>query len=131
MTIEEKLKDYILTQYKSVRDFAQKANMPYTTVDGILKRGVNGASIGNIIKLCNALNISTDELGKGNIVPDSNSHNHVLVSELADNIIQMQKCKENYNDLTLDGVTLSVDEYEVFLHMNEIVVELIRKRRKS
>lgn len=131
MTIEEKLKDFILTQYKSVRDFAQKANMPYTTVDGILKRGVAGASITNIIKLCNALNISADELGKGNIVPDSNSHNHVLMSEIADNIIQMRKFRENYNDLTLDGVELSPDEYNIYLDMNEVVVELIRKRRKS
>lgn len=131
MTIEEKLKDFILTQYKSVRDFAQKANMPYTTVDGILKRGVAGASIGNIIKLCNALNISVDELGNGKIVPNSNSQNHVLSSEITDNIIHMKKFRENFNDLTVDGVNLSPDEYRIYLDMNEIVVELIRKRRKS
>lgn len=129
MTIEEKLKDYILTQYKSIRDFAQKADMPYTTVDGILKRGVAGASIGNVIKLCSALNICADELAKGNIVPDSKSHNHVLFSEISENITQMDKYRENYNDLTVDGVNLSIDEYELFLHANLIAVELIRKGR--
>ena len=68
---EEKLKAYILTQYKSLRDFAQNSGVgiPYTTIDGILKRGVRNSSISNVIKLCSTLNISADELAKGMIVP--------------------------------------------------------------
>ena len=41
----------------------------------------------------------------------------------------MSKYRENYNDLTVDGVNLSIDEYELFLHANLIAVELIRKGR--
>lgn len=71
MTAEEKIKELILMQYKSLRDFINNSgiDMPYTTLDGILKRGVSNASISNVLKLCKALNISADELSKGNIVP--------------------------------------------------------------
>ena len=71
MTVEERIKELILSKYKSLRDFINNSDvdMPYTTLDGILKRGVSNASISNILKLCKALNISADELSKGNIVP--------------------------------------------------------------
>lgn len=131
MTIEEKLKDCILTQYKSIREFTQKADMPYSTVDGILKRGIAHSSIGNVLKVCQALKISADELGKGNIVPASNGREHVLVPEIADNIAQMNRFRENYNDLTIDGKYLTVDEYETILHANMIALELIRKERSK
>lgn len=73
MTAEDKIKELILMQYKSLRDFINNSgiDMPYTTLDGILKRGVSNASISNVLKLCKALNISADELSKGNIVPVS------------------------------------------------------------
>lgn len=75
MTVEEKLKELILSRYKSLRDFINSSDvgMPYTTLDGILKRGVVNASISNILKLCNTLDISADELSKGNIVPTNDS----------------------------------------------------------
>lgn len=71
MKVEERIKELILSKYKSLRDFINNSgiDMPYTTLDGILKRGVSNASISNILKLCKALNISADELSKGNIVP--------------------------------------------------------------
>ena len=37
MTIEEKLKEYILVKYKSIREFTLSAGIPYSTVDAILK----------------------------------------------------------------------------------------------
>lgn len=45
----------------TVKDFAIKINMPYTTLRSILTN-VGGASIDNIIKICNGLNISTSTL---------------------------------------------------------------------
>lgn len=67
--LEKELKGLILEKYKSVREFAIAAGLPYTTVDSILKRGVEKANIINIIKICNTLDIDTDELADGEIRP--------------------------------------------------------------
>ena len=69
MTIEEKLKDYILERYSSVREFTTVADIPYTTVYSIFKRGVGNSSVTNVIKICKELGISADALADGEIVP--------------------------------------------------------------
>lgn len=66
-TIEDKLKDFILCNYKSIRQFSLEVNMPYSTIDTIFKRGVANASISSIIKICTALGISADMLAQGEI----------------------------------------------------------------
>lgn len=69
MTAEEILKEYILTKYKSVREFTMESGIPYSTMATILKRGIQNSGVTNIIRICKALDISADELAKGNIVP--------------------------------------------------------------
>lgn len=66
-TSEDRLKEYILTKYKSVREFTGAIDMPYSTVDSIFKRGIRNASVENIIKICDFLGISTDALINGYI----------------------------------------------------------------
>lgn len=46
----------------NLRSFAEKCNMPYTTLYGIMKRGVGKAGVDNIITICENLNITVDEL---------------------------------------------------------------------
>lgn len=60
--IEEKIKKIILEKYGSIRKFALKIDIPYTTIDSILKRGIDNSNVGNVIKMCKALNISVDKL---------------------------------------------------------------------
>ena len=60
--LEEKLKKIIIEKYGSVRQFALKINIPYTTVDTILKRGIDNSNVRNVIKMCNELKISADKL---------------------------------------------------------------------
>lgn len=72
MTIEEQLKNYILTQYKSVREFCMQNNIPYSTVDSIFKRGILGSSVSVVNKICDRLNIDVDELINGNIIEKIN-----------------------------------------------------------
>lgn len=64
--IEEKIKKIILEKYGSIRQFSLKIDIPYTTIDSILKRGINNSNVGNVIKMCKALNISTDKLVEEN-----------------------------------------------------------------
>ena len=66
--LERQVMDLILKNYASKSDFARKADLPYSTLDSIFKRGLQNASIANIIKLYNALNISADGLSNGKVI---------------------------------------------------------------
>ena len=130
MTIEEKLREYILTYYKSIREFTQKAEIPYSTMDGILKRGIANSSIGNVLKVCQALGISADELARNKVVPNRGNQKHILISEIPEMLKYMRKNREEYNDLTIDGKPLSENEFDTLLDMNEMTVNLIMNKRE-
>ena len=49
MTIESKLKDLILDQYNSIREFTIKINMAYSPLDSIFQRGIQNATLSNIL----------------------------------------------------------------------------------
>ena len=68
MSTEDKLKQLILSKYRSVREFTLDNNLPYSTVASLFTRGISNASITTVIKICQALCISADELSEGNIV---------------------------------------------------------------
>lgn len=69
MSIEERLKYLILTKYRSVREFTQAIDMPYSTFSTIITRGIDNANVTNVIKICKALGISADALADGRIAP--------------------------------------------------------------
>ncbi len=83
---EDVLKDLILSKYKSIRDFTTQANMPYTTVDSVLKRGVLKSNVDTVIKICQFLGISADALINGQIksVSQSNETNPTPVDLYTD-----------------------------------------------
>ena len=47
--LERQVMDLMLKNYASKSDFARKADLPYSTLDSIFKRGLQNASIANII----------------------------------------------------------------------------------
>lgn len=87
--IENKLKKLIIEKYGSVRNFSIKIGIPYTTVDSILKRGLDNSNVGNVIKMCKALNLSIDSLldNKENI--SNLSFNNIETVELEEEIIKI------------------------------------------
>lgn len=132
MTIEEKLKKHILSNYKSIREFVQMAGLPYSTVDGILKRGIANSSIGNVLKICKALDISADELANGNIVPAIKEEpRHFILSDLAKTLEFVKTHQEEFEDLTIDGQTLSPFEFETILNSLNLSISIIRDHRKE
>lgn len=132
MSIEEKLKEYILAHYKSIREFTKKVDMPYTTVDGILKRGVANSSIGNVLKICKALNISADELANNRIVPiEKEPLSHVFISEIPEMLEYMRNNPEEYYDLTVDGKPLSNIEWETMINSMVLTVDFVRNIREK
>lgn len=70
MTREEYLKQLIIEDSGTLKDFAKKINMPYTTLYSI-SRNVGGASIDNILKICKVLGISADALAEMEGVEDT------------------------------------------------------------
>lgn len=62
MTREQFLRNAILDRYISLRQFAQAANIPYSTLMTILTRGIGGASFDAVITICRALEIDPTAL---------------------------------------------------------------------
>ncbi len=67
MAIEEQLKSIILEQFKSVRAFTQAVGIPYSTIDNMLKRGIDGTAVSTVIAVCRLLNIDIDALAENRI----------------------------------------------------------------
>lgn len=78
--IEKKLKEIIIEKYGSVKRFSEKIKLPYTTLDTILRRGIINANINNVIKICNALDITVDELIKNNLIAQSPKKDVEIIS---------------------------------------------------
>ena len=129
MSIEEKLKGLILTRYRSLREFTQEIDMPYQTMDSILKRGADKASISNIIKICKALDISADELANGNIVPNSLRHTMLEMTEVIDILDFMKFNLLERSDLTIEGIPADADDLQFLSNGITIIMEMLKKRK--
>ena len=113
-TTEDKLKAYILDRYKSIREFTISIDMPYTTFDSVLKRGIDNSSITNIIKICKALNISADELANGNIVSTISKPNYKNdVVEML-NLVKSDVIK--LDNLTLQGEPINENVKDIIVN---------------
>lgn len=58
MTKAEILKQEILKQYRSVRQFAIEMEIPYSTLVTALERGIEGMAYGTVIKMCDKLSLN-------------------------------------------------------------------------
>ena len=52
------LEQLIKRQGYSLKAFAEKCGIPYTTLYGIMKNGVGRASVDNVIQICKTLGIT-------------------------------------------------------------------------
>ena len=64
MTKAQILKKEILSQYRSVRQFALEMQIPYSTLVTALERGIDGMAYGTVIKMCNKLNLNPVDSGE-------------------------------------------------------------------
>lgn len=126
MKIEDELMELIVSRYGTIAAFVREVELPYSTFKSIMTRGVMNASIGNILKICSALNISADELANGNIVPVENKSEKIDVEKM---LIDYK-----LNDrivLELDGLELSDDELLLLSDSMEVSIGIIKRRRES
>lgn len=123
MTTEEKLKKYILSHYKSVHEFTQSINMTYGTIASIFKRGINNSSVTNIIKICTALGISTDELAKGNIVTiqkgseDQPTKIETIIEHTKQKLLQCKNPTLDDHPVTAAGITELINNLDLILEI--------------
>lgn len=126
MTTEDRLRNYILSKYRSLREFSQIIDMPYSTINTIMKRGIDNSSVNNIIRICQALNISTDDLVNGKIVPVMEDNNATIRIE---DIIEETKLKLlNADHLTIGDRSADDADITAILNQLEIVIEMQKKR---
>ncbi len=141
MTTEDKLKEYILTRYKSVREFGITHDIPNSTLDSVLKRGIENSSVGVIFKICKALNISPDALAEGEIVLKPLDYGVVIGGNQID--IEVKETKEvdqileetkerllAYRDLTLEGKPVKKEEITNLVNGIDISLEMVKKSQK-
>lgn len=100
--VEAKLKELIIVRYGSLAKFCETIGIPWTTLDSILKRGVEKANIRNILKITSELGIDVEKLAEGEIVykrPQANSSEEddltVEEREEIDNFVRYVKSKRN------------------------------------
>lgn len=122
MTIETKLREYICERYGTLSNFAQKIGMGKSTISMILSRGLNKASINNIIDICQELQISVDEIANGRIVP-------LIQTPMYDIEAKMQELKLAASGLALDGKQLTEAEIAVIFDSVENALNCIRRLR--
>ena len=128
MTTEEKLKNFILKRYHSVREFTIQHNIPYTTMDSIFRRGIGNSSVTNIIKICKALNISADALADGEIAQAQKKSSPVNDQYEIKEIIEDTKDLLNHRKVTIDGEPISKKGIESIIDAMEIGAQMAKKK---
>ena len=109
MTKAEILKQEILKQYKSVRQFAIEMEIPYSTLVTALDRGIEGMAYGTVIRMCDRLSLNPvdfSSLEKGESLGEKILENRVMqyyvklnqngrdkILELMDDFVQIDKYK--------------------------------------
>lgn len=107
MSVEEQLKQLILSNYKSVRAFTLETQLPYSTVDNIFKRGIGGTAVTTVVKICDALNITVEGITRGHIEPRNSS---VLSPSLF--TLQQSALLSSFDQLNEEGQTKAVEYVE-------------------
>lgn len=62
MTKEDYVKTLIANSGYNLKTFAESIGLPYTTLLGMLNRGLGGASVQNVIRVCRGLSITVEDL---------------------------------------------------------------------
>lgn len=83
---EQQLRELIELKYGSVRQMALKIDMPASTINSILNRGILKSNVDNIFKICSALDIRPESLAEGIDFhkKDENSSDIVAIYEQLD-----------------------------------------------
>lgn len=130
MTVEEKLKEMIIENYKTIQEFANVCKMKYTTVMSILSRGVLNANVQNIFTICQTLGLDPEEMARGRLTPKEAVYARKQIRSI-ETLIEIVQNNTGQYGITLDNVPLSQDEQKMISALFTQAVEFIRAMRKQ
>ena len=129
MKIEKELKRLIIERYGSLLAFSRACDVPNSTINSFLTRGIGTATLSNIFKVCDTLNISADELSRGRIISTFSIKNNQptdIVDILANAKIQLL----NYEALMFNGKPADEEAIQSILSAMEVGIALANKNNK-
>lgn len=126
MTIENKLRQYILNKYHSINDFGKRHDIPKTTLYSMFSRGIGNSSVSNVLKVCKALGISADALTEGRIEPNI-ERNQGKTIDLYDSINSLKAYISRGGKITVDGDIIDQSEIDSLVDSMEVIVEIAKK----
>lgn len=98
------LKKEILSQYKSVRQFAIEMKIPYSTLVTALDRGIEGMAYGTVIRICDKLNLNPVTLKP---LADSSLSEQLMENRVMSYYVKLnQEGKDKILDLMEDFASL-------------------------
>lgn len=121
MTREEFLKARI-AEIDTVKGFAQRIDMPYSTLRSILQN-VGGASIDNVIKICKGLGITTEQMES---LTQSTDEGYYLDAETAE-YAEMLRTRPEMRMLFSASRGISKEEMQEAVNY----IEFIKSRNKK
>ena len=124
MKIENAVKELILAEYGTLKNFALEIDLPYSTVYALFKRGFNNSTVDNVLAVCNALNLSADALAEGHIKYKVESTNKAptTLNELEESI------KSLLDSANTDRI-INASECNLLKNTTEAVTLLIKNER--
>lgn len=122
--IEERLRDMIVDRYGSMHEFSKATGVKYQTLVSILNRGVQNATVHNVITICQQLGISADALAEGRIAPAGTGKSKELRS-----MLHQFTLPGWHEAVVIDGLPLSTEEGELFAFAIEAVYDLLKRKR--
>lgn len=108
MSKEQILKNEILAQYKSVRQFAIEMEMPYSSLMSALEKGISGMAYETVIGICKKLGINPIDFSK-NKIEDVSS-----LDELSDH---SKRLIAYYSKLNVEGKQRLIELAEDFAEL--------------
>lgn len=127
MNVEERLKELIIKKYGTMKDFTDHIGIPNSTFANILRRGVQNANVLTIIKICQALEISTDDLAAGKIVPIKREEApKTRIEDIFDDVKQQLL---NAQNLTIDDEPATADEIMLLVNTLDVALQINKKQR--
>lgn len=100
--LENNIREIIIERYGSLNKFCSQVDMPWTTLDSILKRGISKANVGNVIKIAKELDLDTDALSEGFIVSRLITNEPLSASELE--LIKKYRVLDRHGKVIVDTV---------------------------
>ncbi|HEL1648712.1 TPA: helix-turn-helix transcriptional regulator [Streptococcus suis] len=111
---EQNLRELIERRYGSVRQFSLKIDMPASTINSILNRGILNSNVDNVLRICTALGIKPD-----------------IFSVLLDNNIEQPEILDIYNQLEPTRQEKVLEYAEVQLEEQNKVTSIFEVREDS